>query len=93
MMFPKPEPRKRMKARKQRQQAKADRQVYAAVTARDGGCCRVCGSRVNVHRHHLKPRSLGGETTESNLVLLCGACHRNAHERRDDGRWMKGATA
>lgn len=63
--------------------------VDVAVTARDGGRCRACGSTWQVHRHHLVPRSQGGKTVESNLALLCQSCHRAAHERTDDGRWMR----
>lgn len=62
--------------------------VYAAacrkVDARDGKACRVCGRVVLVgaHHHHIKPRSLGGANTTSNLIRICGDCHRNIHDKR-----------
>ena len=56
-----------------------------ALTVRDGGCaapeCEVDASRCEAHhitywRHH-------GETSISNMVLLCGKHHHMVHE----GRW------
>lgn len=76
--FPKPEPYKRVKARRKRQQRKADRAVYQAVDERDGQCCVRCG-RFGIHRHHKRFRSLGGKTTIENVESLCETCHRRAH--------------
>ena len=80
----KPEPRKRVKARLQRLQAKADRLIYAAVDARDGQCCRVCRIYCgrSIHRHHVVYRSQGGPTTVENLLSVCEKCHRGIHEKR-----------
>ncbi len=68
---------KRQKAAGKRAQAKADRLVYQAVDARDGHRCRVClqyrGS--DIQRHHIQPRSLGGDTTTANVISLCAECH------------------
>ena len=68
---------KREKAKNKRAQAKADRLVYQAVDARDGHRCRVClqyrGS--DIQRHHIQPRSLGGDTTTANVISLCAECH------------------
>ena len=80
MPFPKPTPRAKLKASAKRRQAKADRLVYAAVTARDGGRCRACGSTWQVHRHHLRYRSHGGETSTRNVLLLCATHHAQAHD-------------
>lgn len=78
----KPEPRATTKARRGRAKAKRDAAVYAAVTARDGGACRCCGSHNQIARHHLIQRSLQGPTTTSNVVCLCVECHRAWHDRR-----------
>jgi len=29
--------------------------------------------------HHVKPHAAGGETNPSNLVAICGLCHRKRH--------------
>lgn len=83
-MLPKPEPHARVKARRQRQQAVADRAVYRAVDARDGQCCRVCGiyCGASIHRHHVRFRSLGGPTTLENLLSVCQKCHKAIHDKR-----------
>ena len=83
--LPKPTPRAKAKAAAKRRQAKADRAVYAAVTARDGGVCRGCGTPdwMGTHeRHHIVYRSRGGKTTRSNVALLCLACHADVHAGR-----------
>lgn len=68
---------KRQKAAGQRAQAKADKLVYAAVDARDGLRCRICGeyAGLDIHRHHLVYRSAGGLTTTANILSLCPTCH------------------
>lgn len=82
----KPRPRAAEKAAAKRRQAKADRAVYAAVTARDLGCCRACGVLETpmrpAHRHHIRYRSRGGETSTENVCLLCAACHSAIHAKR-----------
>lgn len=75
---------KRLKAKAERVQARADRFVYAYVTARDGGVCRVCGDGGEIHRHHLKGRKF---TTKETVVLLCGICHSGTHVRVG-GKWL-----
>ena len=77
---PKPEPWKKVKARRKRQQWKADRAVYQAVDERDGQCCSKCGV-FGVHRHHKTFRSQGGKTTMENIESLCRMCHQKAHGR------------
>lgn len=69
--------RTRQKAASKRAQAKADRLVYAAVDARDGHRCRACHAYrgYEIQRHHIVPRSLGGETSTANVVSLCAECH------------------
>jgi len=52
-----------------------------AVAARDRGCAHPgCGRPVSwTHCHHIVPWELGGETTLSNLVMLCAVHHRQIH--------------
>lgn len=80
--FPKPTPRARAKAAEKRLQARLDRDVYAAVHARDNGRCRACGHFGLMHRHHIVYRSQGGQTTPENVCLLCLECHEAVHARR-----------
>jgi 5-methylcytosine-specific restriction endonuclease McrA len=78
------------KARKTAEEAER-RRVYRAVTARDGGCCRLCKRRTDPnatsllakgHHHHVQYRSKGGQDTTDNLLLLCAACHDGVHRGR-----------
>lgn len=47
------------------------RDVRAAVIARDGSCCRVCGRFVEYPAlHHIEYRSEGGLDIEENLVVV-----------------------
>lgn len=49
--------------------------VKAAVDARDGGTCIICGCSGSPCAHVVR-RSLGGRgDTEQNIVTLCGKCH------------------
>lgn len=59
--------------------------VKAAVWARDGGACIICGAPGNPCCHVVR-RSQGGRgDTERNIVTLCYECH-NAF---DEGLFMK----
>jgi hypothetical protein len=51
--------------------------------------CVACGTKDNLHHHHLKPRSLGGTDDETNLITLCQTCHGIYHNIsfRDHG-WL-----
>lgn len=40
--------------------------------------CWRCGYRSVLQRCHIVPEATGGENDPSNLVLLCGRCHREA---------------
>ena len=51
--------------------------VKIAVSARDGGSCRRCGSTQNLHFDHIIPVSRGGANTVANIQLLCGPCNRS----------------
>jgi len=69
-----------MARRLDRLKAKADREVYAYVTARDGSTCRACGVYAGgtAHRHHLRGR---GHTTREDVCILCPSCHADTHVR------------
>lgn len=49
--------------------------VKIAVSVRDRGMCRQCGSRQNLHFDHVVPWSRGGANTVNNIQLLCGPCN------------------
>ncbi len=50
------------------------------VLRRDGWRCQSCGRLYDLQVHHLIPRSQQGDDTEVNLITLCAACHRTAHQ-------------
>ena len=50
--------------------------VKIAVSARDGGRCRQCGSTEELHFDPVIPISRGGANTVANIQLLCGPCNR-----------------
>ena len=51
--------------------------VKIAVSARDGGKCRVCGSTKDLQYDHIYPWSLGGRSDDpDNIQLLCGYHNR-----------------
>ena len=73
-MTPVPKPQRRI----------VNREVGAAKIVREARC-RVCGSRDALQRHHLVPRSLGGDDLEMNLVPLCGFGARDCHGQFERG--------
>ncbi|MDI6813302.1 MAG: RRXRR domain-containing protein [Desulfitobacteriaceae bacterium] len=44
--------------------------------------CVLCGSKENLHRHHLVPRKSGGTEVKENKVYLCESCHEDVHAGR-----------
>ena len=45
------------------------------------GNCHACdATNVELHQHHIVPRSRGGLDTEANLIALCTDCHGKAHD-------------
>lgn len=53
--------------------------IRPAILRRDGYRCRKCGSRNNLHIHHIKWRSRGGSNRAENLTTLCKPCHERIH--------------
>ena len=49
--------------------------IKAEVYKRDGGCCRICGSKENLHYDHILPYSKGGTSTNSNNIQILCAKH------------------
>lgn len=61
------------------------------VLARDRYRCRApgCGSRHFLEIHHVLPQEEGGQHSATNLVTLCGRCHRFLHEHPNVS-WAEG---
>jgi Holliday junction DNA helicase RuvB len=60
---------------------KATESLRAAVLARDGHRCAVCGSHGEPRAHHLESHANGGKTLIEYLVTLCLGCHSLVHDR------------
>lgn len=56
--------------------SKIKKQVYK----RDNNQCTNCGSKEDLHIHHIKEYSKGGLNNLENLTLLCVSCHANVHK-------------
>jgi 5-methylcytosine-specific restriction endonuclease McrA len=55
--------------------------VKIEVWKRDSGSCIRCGSKENLHFHHIIPYSLGGSSKDAkNIQILCS---RHNLEKRD----------
>lgn len=59
----------------------ADYQKSPRVPGSDKKCV-LCGSKENLHRHHLVPRKKGGTEVKENKVYLCEDCHEDIHAGR-----------
>jgi len=59
------------------------------VLKRDNGRCQVsgCPSRLELHIHHIKPVSEGGEHSPDNLVSLCDFHHALEPEKGHERIW------
>lgn len=75
---PKPRPRLLDKRQRMSQRLAAWRELSARIRERDNRRCRVCGGP-GYEGHHIEMRSRGGKDVDSNVVLLCHACHREVH--------------
>lgn len=76
---PKPETRKRTKARKKRQALTNAHEIHDYAFARERAICRCCRCRAAHSSHELLFRSLGGKRSRRNTVAVCGSgttlCH------------------
>jgi transposase-like protein len=45
----------------------------------DTNICFECGTDVDIHQHHIIPKSLGGTKT----IPLCNMCHGKAHNKNN----------
>jgi 5-methylcytosine-specific restriction endonuclease McrA len=93
MAFWKPEPWRKVKARRQRAEADAREACVIEVFRRHGSRCGVCNRPVKRandprlrhefevgHVHEIVPRSLGGDPHDPmNCTLDCYRCHARAH--------------
>lgn len=50
-----------------------------AVKSRDGLSCAKCGTKEQLHAHHVRPVYQGGKNTLKNGVTLCKGCHAETH--------------
>lgn len=57
-------------------------EIRRLVYNRDGYTCQNCGrGDVELHCHHIVPKSRGGTHRLSNLVTLCKDCHDAVHNK------------
>jgi len=54
--------------------------LRTSVLIRDNSTCQSCGSKNNLHIHHITYEKLGDERMED-LVTLCSICHQEVHDR------------
>ena len=84
--FPKPEPRKRVKARRKRTIAASRQACRAVVLERAGHRCQRCGAAISddlpewhpcrAHINETVPRSKGGDPTNpDHCEAICQGCH------------------
>jgi ferredoxin len=86
---PKLPPRAKQKLHDRATEAKALKDCYKAVDARDGTHCRICGRFCypqaigllsRAERHHMVYRSQGGKHETRNVLTVCKAiCHPAIH--------------
>lgn len=84
-MTPDPKPRKRVRWRSQKD--------WEWVREQKLTRCRACGTRRNLHLHHLIPKGSvhRGDDNPDNLVPLCADCHTGWHgsRRREIGALVR----
>ena len=75
--------KRKKKREKNRARNEYERQFNAnrkIVLVLDNYLCRECGSKENLHVHHIKERCKGGTNDINNLITLCNDCHKEKHK-------------
>jgi len=70
-------PRKRPRLRLD---PKSYRRLRQSVLERDQWRCQSCGSAAGLEVHHMISKGRLGDDVETNLITLCGDCHRKIHQ-------------
>ena len=52
-------------------------ETYNKVMQRDKGRCRLCGTSLNLHLHHIDGRGKDLTNNIDNCIILCENCHLN----------------
>ena len=55
--------------------------IYVLKQTKGEQCCN-CGDTTDLQFHHVIPIALGGQDVITNIVPLCGKCHRLIHGRK-----------
>ena len=51
------------------------KEIYQQVYERDKGKCRLCGTSLNLHLHHIDGRGKDLTNDINNCIMLCRHCH------------------
>jgi 5-methylcytosine-specific restriction endonuclease McrA len=78
LMFGKPEPLAKARARKRRKAHSQRASARALVMDEHTRCVGQCG-RLATHMHHVVFLSRGGKDEPSNLAPVCAWCHSDIH--------------
>lgn len=65
---------------------KEEKRVYEIITEEEP-YCQICGSTINLHRHHIRYGACGRKTYFGNIIVLCEACHRMVHSSKK--KWQQ----
>ena len=49
--------------------------TYQQTFLRDGGKCKLCGSKDDLHLHHINGRGIDKTNNVDNCIILCSSCH------------------
>jgi len=61
-------------------------ELSSKIYQRDNYTCQDCGAQggyagdVELHAHHITPKSQGGTHEPENLITLCASCHNDQHD-------------
>jgi 5-methylcytosine-specific restriction endonuclease McrA len=75
--------KRKKKREKNRARNEYDRQFKVnrlIALALDNNTCRECGSKEDLHVHHIMEKSKGGTNDINNLITLCNNCHKEKHK-------------